>query len=123
MTHCKQLKQRIYLHELDAGLVIDLFTRNNLANSLYHPIRACVPIMVGISDQAVKRVKKTVIHTPSIHANASQRIVVSSRDPQSILNLVPQAQNVPMDVISHAHGTVREAVDLLQRETLINTPQ
>jgi hypothetical protein len=112
------------LHELDAGLPVDFFAREDLAGGFHHTVRASIAVVVWISNQLVGGIEQPKIDTPGIQPNSSKGAVsLCGSDTQTILNLGPQPQDIPLNVVSHAYWTVQEAVNFIQLQTVIKTPQ
>ena len=73
--------------------------------------------MHGIFEQAAELIQKPEVNAPGVYAYAVEA-AGELRLCQPLLYLEEQAQNIPVERAVHAHGVVREAVNLLKADVL-----
>ena len=112
-----ELEERVELHELNARAGIEFLAWHGLENLVYHALRARVAVMHGIFEQAAELIQKPEVNAPGVYAYAVEA-AGELRLCQPLLYLEEQAQNIPVERAVHAHGVVREAVNLLKADVL-----
>ena len=77
-----------------------------------HAVRPAVAIMERIGDQGALPVEEAKVYPPGVDADAGQvwRMLPHSQG-DGLLDLTPQAQDVPMQAIWQAHRFVGKAVN------------
>jgi hypothetical protein len=70
--------------------------------------------VVRVSDQPVGRIQQTKVHPPGIQSDSRQCAARrTSGYTQTILNLRPEPQDIPVNMVSHTHGSVRETMNFI----------
>ena len=113
-AHGIQLIQRVDLHELNAGVAEDLVARHGFEELLHHPVVARVAVVAGIIEQQPVTAEQCAIDAPGIDADAVEReFALAGGDGDAVLNLVPQAQDVPVECALHADRRIGKPVEFL----------
>ena len=108
-----ELEEGVDLHELDAGALVDLVTGNGFEGLLHHAVGAVVAVVDRVFEHTAVLVEQSEIDAPGVDADAVEAAVVPGLD-DALLDLVEQAQSVPIEGAAHEHGVVCEAMDLFE---------
>jgi len=119
-AHRHQLKERVQLHELDAGRAVDLLARHEAEGLLHHAVRAVVAVVVGQAEQFVVAVEQRVVHAPRVHADSVQiRAALAHAPRQAVLDLRKEARRIPVESAQEPLRFIREPVRLVQRQSAV----
>ena len=113
------------LQKLQPGCGIDLTARHDGKRVLQHTVGARVAIVNRIAEQMTCFVEEAVVYAPGIDADAGERrAVLAGVAGETMLQLTPQGQDIPIHPIEHSRGTVGKAMQLLYVKALaIPAPQ
>src|ERR1019366_891747 len=101
-------------HELDAGIAEDLVARHHFEELVHDAVGARVAVVArGIDEQAVGA-EQSEIDAPGVDADAVEgEFALAGGDSDAMLDLVPEAQDVPVERAGHADRGIGEAVEFL----------
>ena len=111
-AHCGQLEERVEVHELDTGLVIDLLFGDELEVFVHRPFGVRVAVAVGIAQDAAVLANADKVHTPGVNADAGQLDAFFGHSLQAADNLIVQGINVPKEVSALLDDGVGKACHL-----------
>ena len=116
----EQLVQRIDLHELNAGVAENEFLAGDRADFFNRAVVAGVTIDTGVFQQRTVFADEGEIHAPGVDADAVDlQIPFTAGDAEGVLDVVEEAQGVPVEALIETHGDVGEAVDFFEREAAL----
>ena len=96
----------------------DLAARHDLEGSLNQAVGARIAVMDRVAEQLVGAAEQSKVHAPGIDANAGKLSPGGRRGAEPVANMAPLCREVPIQVSSHRHGTIVEAIDFSQLELL-----
>ena len=109
-----QLIQRVERQELDAGDGVDLVGRDAFEHGLHDAVGALVAIVIRVLQEDALLADERVVAAPGVDADAVDRR--GGRALHPLLDLEPDAQDVPVERAVLADRLVDEAVDLADVE-------
>ena len=115
--HAVQLDQRVDLHELNPGGGKNLAARHRLAQLLHHAVVAGVAVVARVFEQGSVGAEQGAVHAPGIDADAAERqLSLAGGHADAVLDLVPEAQRIPVKSAQDAHGNIGKAVQFFDRQ-------
>ncbi len=123
--HGQELVQGVELHELQAAVAEDLVAADHAERLFHHAVGAAVAVLVRVAEQLVAPAQQTEIDAPRIHAHAGDTVArLAARGPQTLANMGPLSEEVPIEVAIDLHRAIFEAVNLFELQTLaVEQPQ
>ena len=117
--HGEQLVETVELHELEAGVLVDLASRHEPERFVQHAVGAGVAVVVRVLDKFSVAVEQGEVHAPTVHGDAGDRAVgLPHTEADAALDLIEDlSQEIPSKGAVLLDGPVGKAMDLgeLQR--------
>ena len=112
-----QLEDRVEVHELDAGRVVEGALADEVEDGLgVHGGVAAVAVDVGQAEEAAGSVQQAVVHAPRVDADGGDLAVLRGGGAEAGADVLQQLREVPEEVSGELDGRVVEAGDDLHRE-------
>ena len=112
-----QLEDRVEVHELDAGRVVEGALADEVEDGLgVHGGVAAVAVDVGQAEEAAGPVQQAVVHAPRVDADGGDLAVLRGGGAEAGADVLQQLREVPEEVSGELDGRVVEAGDDLHRE-------